>query len=338
MFDEPPPGSLPPPGFGPLPPPNGSPVPPVFPVPPVLPGVGASKSVRPPLAPPMPPPKAPDVAPFAIASQVSGSPWIAAVATVPTTPLTASDAASRPMPLNMLPSGVLAASPTPGILPAPYPIPPEMAPPIAPSRVEEAVCFQLMPSRLPWATWTPWIRRSSPPPSRAPKAAPRRTAPSRRCPSRWASRCISSLKIIRAETWAAAWTAGMAAVEAPKVANAAAIKYAISIAVMISSAMNMYLAYSISSAPPSSISANSVQDMLSFGSICGSVETHFSQFSLNLSAAPLSSVLSTPAAVPSSSLISASMSTPAWRHASAQRRMAVSSPSGQSAPMIQDSH
>ncbi|MCQ0008435.1 hypothetical protein LUW76_19480 [Actinomadura madurae] len=226
--------------------------------------------MSPSLPPPTAPPNAPDVAPLAMASQVSGSPWTAAVATVPATPLTASAAPSRTMPRTM-PLIALSAGPfRPGILPKPCPMPPEMAPPIAPSRRAEPVFFQSTPSRFPCAICTPWTSRSSPPPSRAPNAAPRRMAPR----SRWLSHSSSRWKIVLDATWAPASTAGMAAVDAPNVANAAAIRYAISIAVTISRAMNMYFAYSMSSAPPSSISASCPHDSASFVRICGSVETH----------------------------------------------------------------
>ena len=155
-----------------------------------------------------------------MASQVSGSPWIAAVATVPATPLMPSARPSRTMPRPMLPSAVSAVSPSPGTLPIPWETPPEMAPPIAPSRVAAPVFFQSMPSRLPCATCTLWTSRSSPPPSTAPTTAPLRTAPR----NRWLSRSSSSLAMVLAVTCAAASTAGMAAVDAPNVANAAAIR------------------------------------------------------------------------------------------------------------------
>ncbi len=186
----------------------------------LVPGTCELKSLSPSLPPPTAPPNAPDVAPLAMASQVSGSPWIAAVATVPATPLMASDTPSRTMPLAMLPSAVSAVSLTPGILPMPCPMPPEMAPPIAPSRVAEPVFFQSTPSRLPCAICTPWTSRSSPPPSRAPTRAPFRTAPRNRRLSHSSSRW----KIVLDATWAPASTAGMAAVDAPKVAKAAAIR------------------------------------------------------------------------------------------------------------------
>ena len=100
----------------------------------------------------------------------------------------------------------------------------------------------------------------------------------------------------------------------------------------------MYFAYSMSSAPPSSISAIWPHDSMSFGRICGSVVTHCSHFWENASAAPLSSAERTSAAVWLRSPMSSPISVAASRHASAQRRIAVSSPSGQSAPMIQPSH
>ncbi|REE97163.1 hypothetical protein DFJ69_2621 [Thermomonospora umbrina] len=182
------------------------------------------------------------------------------------------------------------------------------------------------------------MARSRPTPSRIPIRAPRRTARPNWLPTRLIIAWINRWKMVREATCAPTCTAGIAAVEAPNVANAAWISRMISIAVMISRAMNMYLAYSISRAPLSSALPIAWHASSSLTSTWGSVATNLCQYASNASAASPSTTPSTWVAAAWRSPVSSPISEEASYHAWAARRIAVSSPSGQSEPTIHESH
>lgn len=229
---------------------------------------------------------------------------------------------------NLL-TGLVTASPTP---PRVEPRPPPTAPPTAPPNVAKprSAHPNLSPDRFPCPTWIRRAARSIPPSSSASKAAPRNAARAAAFTNpRVAMREINCLIAIRTPTCAATRAATPAA--APTPVHDVAIAAPISTAATTIVPMITSFVCSISLAPSSSSSACTLHHLAIEANAAWSPDSSRSRYVAIASWVSPADIADSAAlnARPASSSTVSSVD-PSDDHASAARRMAVSSPSGQS--------